>query len=137
MKGLSITGLVLGLLGPLVLVAPLIPAPLGDETYWQVGWVFFFFTVPLGVLLEIAGAVLVIVAAGLALRRGFRPRAVPITGICLTAAGLLLQAFAILLVVSVSGSGPPLLVAVGMVVSVTGVIMSAVAGIRQGSRWVA
>jgi hypothetical protein len=134
MKGLSITGLVLGFLGPLVLIAPLILAPLGDETYWQVGWVFFFFTIPLGVLLEIAGAVLVIVAASLALRHGFRPRAVPITGICLTAAGVLLQAFAILLVVSVSGWGPPLLVVVGMAVSVTGVTMSAVSGIRRGSR---
>ena len=75
-------------------------------------------------------------AASLALRRRFRPRAVPITGISLTGTGLLLQLVAVLLVVGSGGSEAPLLLALGMVVSLTGVIMSAVVGIRQGSRWV-
>jgi len=136
MRGLSITGLVLGVLGPVVIVSPLALAPLGGDTYWQVGWVFFFLTVPLGALMEIAAAVLVIVAASLALHRHFRPRALPITGICLTGSGLLLQAIAIGLAAVDGGPGSFVLLAVGMVVSLTGVIMSAVVGIQQGSRWV-
>ncbi len=130
MKGLSITGLVLGVTGPAILLAPFAGALLGGDDYWSVGWLFLLVTIPLGLAVSIAGDVLVIIAASLAIKRRFRPRSVAIVGISLTGAGLLLQ-----LAGAVGffgpGSGWELWVlAVGIVIGLTGVIMSAVVGLR-------
>lgn len=130
MKGLSITGLVLGAAGPLVLVAPLIVAVVVGGDFWNVGWVFLLLTVPTGLALEIAGAVLVIVASSLALRRGYRPRSLPIVSISLIGAGLILQVAG-----GIGFYGPAVdwsvwVFAGGMAVTLTGVIMGAVVGIR-------
>ncbi len=136
MKGLSITGLVLGVAGPLVLLAPFAPLVSGDEGYWQVGWVLFFVTVPVGLALEIAGAVLIIIASGLALRRRYRPKALPIVAICLTGAGLLVQLGAGYGAISLGEAWTWAAFAVGMALLLTGVIMGAVVGLRaRHLRW--
>jgi len=136
MKGLSITGLVLGVAGPLVLLAPFVPLVFGDDDYWQVGWVLFFVTVPVGLALEIAGAVLIIIASGLALRRRYRPKALPIVAICLTGAGLLVQLGAGYGAISSGQGWTWVAFAVGMALLLTGVIMGAVVGLRaRHLRW--
>ena len=135
MKGLSITGLVLGVAGPVVLLAPFLGVLIGGDDYWSVGWVFLLLTIPVGLALGIAGDVLVIIAASLAIKRRFRPRSVAIVGIALTGSGLLLQ-----LAATVGFFGPgsgweiPVMAA-GIVVAVTGVIMSAVVGLRPVLAW--
>lgn len=136
MKGLSITGLVLGASGPLVLVAPLIAAVVAGGDFWNVGWVFLLLTVPTGLALEIAGAVLVIVASSLALRRGYRPRSLPIVALSLIGAGLIVQ---VLGGIAFYGPGSDWSVWVflaGMAITLTGVIMGSVVGIRaRNLRW--
>lgn len=130
MRGLSITGLVLGVTGPVLLLALFAGALVGGDDHWSVGWVFLLLTIPVGLALGIAGDVLVIIAASLAIRRRFRPRSVAIVGIVLTGSGLLLQlAGAVGFLWPGSGWEIPLL-AVGIVVGLTGVIMSAVVGLR-------
>lgn len=136
MKGLSITGLVLGAAGPLVLLAPLILALFGDDSFWQVGWAFLFFTIPLGLALEIAGGVLVIVADSLALRRRYEPKAMPIVAISLVGAGLVVQLAAGIGAISVGEGWTWLAFGAGLALTLTGVIMGAVVGIRaRHLRW--
>jgi len=130
MKGLSITGLVLGAAGPLVLLAPLIAAAVAGGDFWNVGWVFLLLTVPTGLALEIAGSVLVIIASSLALRRGYRPRSLPIVAISLIGAGLIVQVLG-----GIAFSGPgrdwsAWVFLAGLAITLTGVIMGSVVGIR-------
>ena len=134
MKGLSISGMVLGCTGPFVMALPLILALFAGDDYWQAGWALFFFTVPVGLMLSIAGTALVIVAASLALRRGVRPRSVPVVGISLAGTGLLLLLLAVLLVAYGAGEVGVGVVILGMAASLTGIIMSGVAGLRA-PRW--
>lgn len=136
MKGLSITGLVLGVLGPLVLLAPLALALLGGEDYWQVGWAFFFLSVPLGLMLEIAGVVLVIIASGLALRRRYHPKATPIVAISLMGSGLIVQLGAGFAAISVAENWTWVAVLLGLAMTLTGVVMGSVVGWRaRHLRW--
>jgi hypothetical protein len=104
--------------------------------FWNVGWVFLLLTVPVGLALEIAGAVLVIIAASLALRRGYRPRSLPIVAISLIGAGLMVQ---VLSGVAFYGPGSDwwvLAFLAGMAITLTGVIMGSVVGIRgRHVRW--
>lgn len=134
MRGLSITGLVLGALGPLLMLAPVLLALLGTEGFLEAGWAFLFLTIPLGLILEIAGVVLVIVAASLALRRRYRPRSVPIVGLSLAGAGLLAQVLGIGGLISTGGNWAAATLLIGMALSLTGVIMCAVVGLRHTRR---
>ncbi len=132
MKGLSITGLVLGIAGPVVMLAPLLAALVSQD---GVVLILLLVTVPLGLALGIAGTALVIVAAGLALRRRYRPRAVAIVGIVLAGTGLLLQILGGLAFFGpVSGGEAPLLGA-GLILGLTGVIMCGVVGLNPVLRW--
>lgn len=136
MKGLSITGLVLGSAGPLVLVAPLIAAVVAGGDFWNVGWVFLLLTVPVGLALEIAGAVLVIVASSLALRRGYRPRSLPIVAISLIGAGLIVQVLGGIAFYGPGGEWSVWAFLGGLAITLTGVIMGSVVGIRgRHLRW--
>ena len=135
MKALAILGLALGWAAPILLLLPLLIAPLGGEDYMQVGWAFFFFTVPAGILLAIAGATLAIIAAGLSLGRGVRPRAIAIVGIALAGSGLLIEPLGIL--GFISGWGEILsatLLGLGIAVSLAGIVMCAISGLRR-PRW--
>ena len=135
MKALAITGLALGGGAPILLLLPLLLMPFGGEDYMQVGWAFFFFTVPAGYLLAIAGATLAIIAAGLSLGRGVRPKAIAITGIALAGSGLLVEPLGIL--GFISGWGEVLsasLLGLGIALSLTGVVMCAISGLRR-PRW--
>lgn len=135
MKALAILGLALGGAAPILLLLPLLIAPLGGEDYMQVGWAFFFFTVPAGILLAIAGATLAIIAAGLSLGRGVRPRAIAIVGIALAGSGLLIEPLGIL--GFISGWGEILsatLLGLGIAVSLAGIVMCAISGLRR-PRW--
>lgn len=134
MRSLSITGLVLGALGPLLMLAPVLLALLGTEGFVEAGWASLFLTIPLGLILEIAGVVLVIVAASLALRRRYRPRSVPIVGISLAGAGLLAQVLGIAGLISSGENWAAALLLAGMALSLTGVIMCAVVGLRHTRR---
>ena len=131
MKGLSITGLVLAGVSPILLLLPLLLAPLGGEDFWQVDWAFFFFTVPVGYLLAIAGAVLVIVAAGIALSRGFRPKAIAVVGIVLAGTGLLVEPVGVLGFIAGWGEWlSAVLLGLGILLGLTGVVMCAISGLR-------
>ena len=135
MKALAILGLALGGAAPILLLLPLLIAPLGGEDYMQVGWAFLFFTVPAGILLAIAGATLAIIAAGLSLGRGVRPRAIAIVGIALAGSGLLIEPLGIL--GFISGWGEILsatLLGLGIAVSLAGIVMCAISGLRR-PRW--
>lgn len=134
MRSLSITGLVLGALGPLLMLAPVLLALLGTEGFVEAGWASLFLTIPLGLILEIAGVVLVIVAASLALRRRYRPRSVPIVGISLAGAGLLAQVLGIAGLISSGENWAAALLLAGMALSLTGIIMCAVVGLRHTRR---
>lgn len=134
MKSLSITGLVLGALGPLLMLAPVLLAILGTEGFVEAGWAFLFLTIPLGLILEIAGVVLVIIAASLALRRRYRPRSVPIVGISLAGSGLVAQVLGIGGLISTGGNWAAAVLLAGMALSLTGVIMCAVVGLRHPRR---
>ena len=134
MRSLSITGLVLGALGPLLMLAPVVLALLGTEGFVEAGWAFLFLTIPLGLILQIAGVVLVIIAASLALRRRYRPRSVPIVGISLAGAGLLTQVLGIAGLISSGENWAAALLLAGMALSLTGIIMCAVVGLRHTRR---
>ena len=129
MRGLSITGLVLGVLAPIVVLLPLLLAPFGSNEYWQVGWAFFFFTVPVGALLGVAGTVLCIIAASLAMARS-RARAVPIVGICLIGAGLLGAGLGSWAVVSDGSTWSVGSLFIAFAMFLAGVILAAIAGLR-------
>lgn len=136
MKGLSITGLVLGSLGPLLMLAPVMLALLGVEGFAEAGWALLFLTIPVGLILEIAGVVLVIVAAGLALRRRYHPKATPIVAISLMGAGLVVQLGAGLAAISVAENWTWLGFLLGLAMTITGVVMGAVVGLRaRHLRW--
>lgn len=134
MRSLSITGLVLGALGPLLMLAPVVLALLGTEGFVEAGWAFLFLAIPLGLMLQIAGVTLVIIAASLALRRRYRPRSVPIVGISLAGAGLLTQALGIAGLISSGENWAAALLLAGMALSLTGIIMCAVVGLRHTRR---
>ena len=134
MKSLSITGLVLGALGPLLMLAPVILALLGTEGFVEAGWALLFLTIPLGLILEIAGVTLVIIAASLALRRRYRPRSVPIVGISLAGSGLLAQILGVGGLISTGENWAAAVLIAGMAMSLTGVIMCAVVGLRHTRR---
>lgn len=136
MRGLSITGLVLGPSGVLLLVSPVLLALVLGGDYLTVGWAFLFVTIPVGLLLQIAGAVLVIVACGIALRRRYRPRSLPIVAISLTGAGLLVQFAAGYGAISFGEGWTWVAFAVGLALLLTGVIMGGVVGLRaRHLRW--
>ncbi len=135
MKGVSITGLILGGLAPIIMVLPMFGGFVAGEDYWIAGWAFFFFTIPLGIILAIAGTVLAIIAGSLALRRGFTPKSVPITGIALAGAGLLLIPAGLAFAIS-GGSGIEFLVPLlGVACNLTGIIMCSVSGLRVPQRY--
>lgn len=134
MRSLSITGLVLGALGPLIMLAPVILALLGTEGFVEAGWALLFLTIPLGLILEIAGVTLVIIAASLALRRRYRPRSVPIVGISLAGSGLLAQIMGIGGLISTGENWAAAVLLAGMAMSLAGVIMCAVVGLRYTRR---
>ena len=135
MTALAITGLALGGAAPILLLLPLLLAPFGGEDYMQVGWAFFFFTVPAGYLLAIAGATLATIAAGISLSRGVRPKAIAIVGIVLAGSGLLVEPLGILGFISGWGEIPSAaLLALGIALSLTGVVMCAISGLRR-PRW--
>jgi hypothetical protein len=92
--------------------------------------VFLLLTIPIGVALEVAAAVLLIIAGSLALKRRFRPRSVPILGITFVGSGLLIQLIGTAGFVSIGSGWEYLFLLVGMIVSLTGVIMCAVVGLR-------
>lgn len=134
MKGLSITGLALGAAGPLVLLAPVFLAIVGGDPDGHAVW-YFIITVPLGLALEIAGGVLVIVADSLALRRRYEPKAMPIVAISLIGAGLIIQVAGGVGLYAL-GEWSVWLFLAGMAITLTGVIMGAVVGIRaRHLRW--
>lgn len=136
MKGLSITGLVLGSLGPLLMLAPVTLALLGVEGFAEAGWALLFLTIPVGLILEIAGVVLVIIASGLALRRRYHPKATPIVAISLMGAGLVVQLGAGLAVISVAEDWTWLGFLLGLAMTLTGVVMGSVVGLRaRHLRW--
>lgn len=130
MKGLSITAIVLGGAAPIVMALPLLLLPFAGEGWAQAGWAFFFASIPLGLLLSIAGVTLAIVAGSLAIKRGYRPIALPIVGICLAGSGLLLQLAGVGLWPTVDMNLGLGTLAVGIVVGLAGVVISAVAGLR-------
>ncbi len=132
MRSLSITGLVLGVIGPLVLMAPAIAALISQD---GIVLVFLLLTVPLGLALSIAGTVLVIVAAALALRRRYRPRPVAVVGIVLAGSGLLLQMLGALAFFGPTSGGEASVVGAGLVIGLTGVIMCSVVGLNPVLRW--
>ena len=135
MRPLAIIGLALGVAAPILLLLPLILMPLGGEDYMQVGWAFFFFTVPAGYLLAIAGAVLEIIAASISLNRGVRPKAIAITGIALVGSGLVIEPLGILGFISGWGEIPSAtLLGLGIAVSIAGIVMCAISGLRR-PRW--
>lgn len=132
MKALSITGLVLGVLAPLVMFFPLFGALAGDEGYLSVGWVLLLVTWPLGLLLTLIAGGLVVIAAALALRRGVGRRSVPITGIVLVSVGFLVELLTV--AAAVTGSGEVAIVSsivIGIGSSLAGLITCAVAGLRR------
>ena len=135
MKALAIIGLVFGGTAPILLLLPLIIAPFGGDDYMQVGWAFFFFTIPAGILLMVVGTILAIIAAGLSLSRGVSPKAVAIVGIVLAGCGVLIEPIGILSFISGWGEVVSLiLLGLGIALSLTGVIMCAVSGLRSPRR---
>jgi len=131
-KGLSITGLVLGIAGPAIMIAPLLAALASED---GVVLMLLLLTVPLGLALGIAGTVLVIVAAALALRRRYRPRAVAVVGIVLAGSGLLLQILGGLAFFGPGSGGEVPVLGTGLVLGLTGVIMCGVVGLNPVLRW--
>jgi len=131
MKALSVTGLVLGVLAPLVMLFPVLGALAGDEGYLSVGCALLFVTVPAGIVLTFAAGILAIVAAGLALRRRTGPQAVPVIGIILVGIGLLVEPIAVLF--AVTGAGEAAILAalvVGVASSLLGLLLCAISGLR-------
>ena len=134
MKALSITGLVLGVLAPLVMFFPLFGALSGDEGYLSVGWVLLLITWPLGLLLTLIASGLGVIAAALALRRGVGRRSVPITGIVLVSVGFVVELLAV--AAAVTGAGEVAIVSaivIGIGSSLAGLITCAVAVLRRRS----
>lgn len=132
MKALSITGLVLGVLAPLVMFFPLFGAFSGDEGYLSVGWMLLLVTWPLGLLLTLIAGGLVVIAAALALRRGVERRSVPVTGIVLVSVGFVVQLLAVAAAVTGAGEAAIVsLIVIGIGSSLAGLITCAVAGLRR------
>jgi hypothetical protein len=136
MKGVSITGLVLGVVAQLVMFSPVIGALLGAAGFVEGGWALLFFTVPVGLVLAVVAAILCIIAAGMSLRRGTGSRVPSILGIALVIVGLLLQPVWVGFVVV--GADPVLIIvslALALGLTLVGVVLCTLRGLRgAGSR---
>ncbi len=131
MKGVSITGFVLGVVAQLVMFSPVIGALLGAAGFVEGGWALLFFSVPVGLLLATVAGVLCIIAASMSLRRGTGSRGPAILGIVLVVIGLLLQPVWVVFVV-VGADTVLIIVSLVLALALTliGVVLCTLGGLR-------